>query len=450
MPGLRSSEGGLIRATTPGGLAERVGLRPGDRLMAVDGHPLRDVIDFQFHAVEDSFRLIIKRDGEIIEIAVAKRPLEELGVEFAEAVFDGVRTCNNNCLFCFLKGLPPGLRPSLYLKDDDYRLSFCHGNFVTLSNLTAKDWQRLAEQRLSPLNVSVHTTDPDLRRRLLDNPRAPSILDQLQRLAALQIRVNVQVVLCPGLNDGDHLTRTVHELAELYPAVQSIGIVPVGVTQYAEETLATAAKQHLSACTPAYARQLIRAVRPWQRAFRHRWGVDLVYPADEYYLVAGERLPAAAHYDGYPQYENGIGMSRSLIDDWRKTRRRLHSRGKAGFPAMRVTLVSGTLIAPTLQGMARELAAPTGIDVAVVPVESHFWGPRVTVSGLLTAGDIAAALREAPRADLIALPRTSLDYAGQRFLDDGTPAEIEEATKTPILFAHNLSEVLRHLSSPLK
>jgi putative radical SAM enzyme (TIGR03279 family) len=450
MADLPSSEGGLIRATTPGGLAERVGLRPGDRLLAVDGRPLRDVIDFQFHAVEESFRLTISRDGEVIEIAVAKRPREELGVEFAEAVFDGVRTCNNDCLFCFLKGLPPGLRPSLYLKDDDYRLSFCHGNFVTLSNLTARDWQRLAEQRLSPLNVSVHATDPDVRRRLLDNPRAPAILDQLRRLAALQIRVNAQVVLCPGLNDGDHLVRTVHELAELYPTVQSIGIVPAGVTRHAEETLTATVRQHLPACTPAYARQLIRAVRPWQRAFRRRWGVDLVYPADEYYLLAGGRLPAAAHYDGYPQYENGIGMSRSLIDDWRKTRRRLRSQGRADYRTQRVALLSGTLIAPILQGMARELAALTGIDVAVVPVESRFWGPRVTVSGLLTAGDIVAALREAPPADLIALPRASLDYAGLRFLDDGTPAEVEAAAGTPILFAHNLSEVLRHLSSPLK
>jgi putative radical SAM enzyme (TIGR03279 family) len=450
MPDLRSSEGGLIRATTPGGLAERAGLRPGDRLLAVDGHPLRDVIDFQFHAVEDSFRLTIRRDGEIIEIAVAKRPLEELGVEFAEAVFDGVRTCNNNCLFCFLKGLPPGLRPSLYLKDDDYRLSFCHGNFVTLSNLTATDWQRLAEQRLSPLNVSVHTTDPDLRRRLLDNPRAPAILDQLQRLVALQIRVNVQVVLCPGLNDGDYLVRTVHELAELYPAVQSIGIVPAGVTRYAEERLAAAVREHLPDSTPAYARQLIRAVRPWQQEFRRRWGIDLVYPADEYYLVAGERLPAAAHYDGYPQYENGIGMSRSLIDDWRKTRRRIRSRGRNGLAARRVAFFSGTLIAPILQGMARELTVLTGIDVTVVPVESGFWGRRATVSGLLTAGDFVAALREAPRADLIALPRASLDYAGERFLDDGTPADVEEAAGTPVLFAHNLSELLRHLSSPLQ
>jgi putative radical SAM enzyme (TIGR03279 family) len=446
----RSSEGGLIRTTTPGGLAERVGLRQGDRLLAVDGHLLRDVIDFQFYAAEDSFRLTIKRNGDIVEIAAEKRPLEDLGVEFTEAVFDGVRTCNNDCFFCFLKGLAPDMRRSLYLKDDDYRLSFCHGNFVTLANLTEQDWRRLEEQRLSPLNVSVHSTDPNLRRRILNNPRAPAILDQLRRLADLRIQVNAQIVLCPGINDGDHLARTVHELAELFPNIQSIGVVPVGTTRYAEGRLSAAANGGISTCTPAYARKVIHMARLWQRTFRRRRGVDLVYLADEFYLVAGDPLPSAAHYDGYPQYENGIGMSRSLIDDWRQARRRVRARSEADFPVRRATFVSGTLVAPILQELAQELATMTGSEITVVPVESLFWGPRTTVSGLLTATDIIAAVRDKPRGDLIVLPRDSLDHAGERFLDDGTPEDILKAIGVPVVFAHNLSEVLHHLSSPLE
>jgi putative radical SAM enzyme (TIGR03279 family) len=446
----RSSKGGLIRAVTPGSFADRVGLQPGDRLLSLDGHSLRDVIDFQFYAAEDVFHLTVNRNGERIEIAAERHPLEDLGVEFAEAVFDSVRTCNNDCFFCFLKGLAPGLRSPLYLKDDDYRLSFCHGNFVTLANLTAGDWRRLEEQRLSPLNVSVHATDLNLRRRILNNPRAPAILDQLRRLTDLRIRVNTQIVLCPGVNDGDHLTRTVHELADLYPAVQSIGVVPVGATRYAEERLSTAESGGIPPCTPEYARQIIHTTRSWQKAFRRQHSVGLVYLADEYYLTAGETLPSAARYDGYPQYENGIGMSRNLIDDWRRTRRRIHTQGKHSLSVSKITFASGTLIAPILQGIAHELATLTGIEIRVVPVTSLFWGPRVTVSGLLTAGDIMAALRKAPRADLVVLPRDSLDHAGERFLDDGTPEDIRKQTGTPVIFANTLSEVLRHLASPLQ
>ncbi len=440
--------GGLIRSTTPGGLAESVGLRPGDRLLAVDGHPLRDAVDFQFYAAEERFRLTVQRDEEVIEVAVARRPQEDFGLEFQQTAFDGVRTCNNRCFFCFLRGLPRGLRPSLYLRDDDYRLSFSHGNFITLTNLTARDWQRLEEQRLSPLNVSVHATEPELRRRMLDNPRAPDVLEQLRRLAALGIRVNAQVVVCPGINDGEHLARTVHDLAALYPAVQSIGLVPVGATRYAEEGLSDEERRGMAAPTPEYVRQVIRWARPWQQAFRRRWGAGLVYLADEYYLVAGQRLPAAARYDGYPQYENGIGMTRSLIDDWRRLRRRLQRR--AAFRTRKVTLVSGKLIAPTLQGLARELAALTGIDAAVIPVESRFWGSRVTVSGLLVASDIIESLRGAALGDLVVLPRHSLDHAGERFLDDGTPEQIAATIGARLAFARSMSEVLPFLSSPVQ
>jgi putative radical SAM enzyme (TIGR03279 family) len=271
------------------------------------------------------------------------------------------------------------------VKDDDFRLSFSQGNFVTLSNLTAADWQRLEEQRLSPLNVSVHATEPELRRRMLQNRRAPDVVEQLRRLGEFGIRVNTQIVLCPGLNDRDHLARTVSDLAQLRPTVQSIGVVPVAASRHAWSRADDDEKASLAPCTPEYARRVIAQVRPWQRDFRRRLGVDLVYLADEFYLAAGARLPASSRYDGFPQYENGIGMTRALIEDWRRLRRRLRALDASALRPKRVTLACGTLIAPTLSAMALELASLAGIDACVVPIENRLLGPRVTVSGLLAA-----------------------------------------------------------------
>lgn len=445
----KTTKGGLVAAVR-GGLAARAGLRPGDLILEIDGRPLRDVIDFQLHAAEDAFQLTLRRDGRRLEIAVTRRRGEELGIEFEQPVFDAVRTCNNDCFFCFLKGLPQGMRPSLYLKDDDYRLSFCHGNFVTLTNLTESDWRRLAEQRLSPLNVSVHATDPELRRRMLGNPRAPDVMEQLRRLAALDMRVNAQVVVCPGVNDGEQLERTVSDLAALYPHVQSIGVVPVGTTRHLRRRRpSTGQTPEIQQCTPPYAAALLVQLRRHQRQFRRRLGADVVYAADELYLLAGRPLPAASRYDGFPQYHNGIGMTRALIDDWRRLRRTL--RRAPLRPRVRSALLAcGTLIAPVIERIAVELAAAIGIDIRVRPIESGFWGSSVTVSGLLTASDFIRGLRDVPLAGVVFLPRASLDYSGQRFLDGGTPDDLRDALDAPIAFADNATELARYLTSPLE
>ncbi|MDI6858047.1 MAG: DUF512 domain-containing protein [Dehalococcoidia bacterium] len=441
-------KGGLISAVR-GGLAARAGLQPGDVVLEIDGRPLRDVIDFQLYAAEDAFRLTLRRDGRRVNIAATRDRGEELGIEFAQPVFDAVRTCNNDCFFCFLKGLPEGMRPSLYLKDDDYRLSFYHGNFVTLTNLTESDWRRLAEQRLSPLNVSVHATDPKLRQRMLGNPRAPNVMGQLRRLAALDIRVNAQVVVCPGVNDGKHLERTISDLSALYPHVQSIGVVPVGMTRHQQPRVASGETPVIAPCTPPYAAALLAQVRRRQREFRRRLGADLVYAADELYLLARRPFPAASRYDGFPQYHNGIGMTRALIDDWRRLRRKLR-RAPLEPNARSALLACGTLIAPVIQKIAAGLATATGVDMRVRPVESEFWGPRVTVSGLLTASDFIRGLRDAPCADAVFLPRASLDHAGERFLDGGTPDDLRDALDAPVVFVDNATELARCLTSPLE
>ena len=334
-------KGGLITAVNPGSIAADLAWQPGDRLLSLNGHPLRDVIDYRFYQADDQVVAEVDHDSHTRTYDIHKDPDEDLGVEFEDGLFDRLRTCRNNCPFCFLKGLPTGLRRTLYLKDDDFRYSFLFGNFVTLTNLAESDWQRIGEQRLSPLYVSVHATEPGLRRRLLGNPAAPDVLAQIRRLGEMRIQVHTQIVLVPPLNTGDALARTVRDLAALYPTVQSIGVVPVGLTRRA----ADGASGGLRTLTAVEARQVVRDHRAWRSENREAAGSGLVYLADELFLRAGAPIPAAPYYEGFPQLENGIGLVRGLLDDWRRVKR----RGLPGkLPARDFALVCGTLIAPVL------------------------------------------------------------------------------------------------------
>jgi len=431
---IASKCGGIIAAVEKGSPAHAAGLRAGDRLIAINGRLVRDVLDCQFYA-EGKAILDIERSGQHLRVELEVDGAG-LGLEFVAPTFDGLRRCVNRCPFCFLKGLPRRLRRSLYVKDDDYRYSFLFGNFITLTNLTEADWERLAEQRLSPLYVSVHATDLDLRRRLLGNPRAPDVLAQLRRLGELRIRVHTQVVLCPGVNDGPHLDRTIGDLAALYPTVASIGVVPVGLTAH-----------HLTSSLPLRrftedeAKVVVAQLRRWQRRFRAQLGISLVYPSDEFYLLAGWPIPAASWYDGFPQYENGIGMVRVLLDDWYRARRRA-SRGLRGDLKGRVALVCGTLIAPLLAIVVEELDRLAGAEVELIPVTNRFFGETVTVSGLLTGRDVLEVLREWRTLDVLVLPRHMLDATGQRFLDDLTPDDLARALGVRIETAELLSDLL--------
>jgi len=447
----RPNEGGVIDAVRPGSLADEMGLRAGDRITAIDGRVLRDAVDFQFYASEDLIALEVVREGEPEIIEVEKFADEDLGIAFQDAAFDGVRTCNNSCFFCFLKGNPKGLRKTLYVKDDDYRLSFFHGNFVTLTNLTEDDWARLDEQRLSPINVSVHATDPELRRYLLGNKDAPDICEQLRRLGSIGIQANTQVVLCPGVNDGDALDRTIRDLTALYPTVQNVSIVPVGATMYAQERIER--QQHgddVQEIDAEHARQVRAQVAPYQRRFRRELGKTLVYLADEYYLLGGGEPPGVARYDGYPQFENGIGMARSLIDGWRKARRTITGAARGSYAVDRISLVCATLIAPTLERLGREFGDATGVEVAVHALENTFFGARVNVSGLLVSQDIERQLRGRALGDLVVMPRYALDYTGARFLDEGTPDQLQQRLGVAIAFASTMREVLQIVRGPLE
>jgi putative radical SAM enzyme (TIGR03279 family) len=447
--------GGVISSIKDGSIGAKFGLRPGDELISINGHPLRDVIDYTFYGAEEELEIIFIRDGRRIALRVRRDYEEDLGIDFAEPTFDGVRLCNNRCFFCFVDQLPKGMRRSLYIKDDDIRLSFLFGNFVTLTNLNEADWERLAEQRLSPLYISVHATDLKLRRRLLGNPSAPDVIEQIRRLGELGIQVHAQIVLIPGLNDGEHLSRTVASLAALHPTVQSIAVIPLGLTKHHPPGLRP--------YSPDEARAIVAQVKSWQNKYRGRCGLGLVYASDEWYLLAGEEVPKADEYDGFPQLENGVGLTRLLLDEGVQVggvtlgksqlmESAASCADESPIPRCRslVTLVCGKLIAPVLEGKAVELSEVFGMEVDVLPVENRFFGPTVTVSGLLTGRDVVEALRERELGEVVFLPRAMFDSAGERTLDDMSLAEIREELGVRVEFAGTMGEVVERLWGDLR
>jgi putative radical SAM enzyme (TIGR03279 family) len=329
----------------------------------------------------------------------------------------GIRECNNHCEFCFIRGLPSGLRSTLYVFDDDYRYSFLWGNFLTLTNLSEEDWARIGYQRLSPLNVSVHATDPDVRRRLLNNRRAPPILPQLERLASLGIRVNAQVVLCAGINDGICLERTINDLARLHPAVQSLSVVPVGLTEHS-------ATKNIRRPTPAEADEAVRVCEQWQGWLRQKFLKGFVYPSDELFMLAGRtELPSAEAYDGFPMLSNGVGMLRNMLDEWQHVLASKVNRAEPLPPPRRVAWLSGRLAAPALEHMAADWQRFAGWLPRVVVVKNRLFGDQVTVSGLLSGFDLISALHALPQdVEDVVLPRGAFGFDGRETID-GVPAE---------------------------
>ena len=422
-PSATASAGLVVAAVREGSIAERAGFGPGDTLLAIDGLVPRDVIDLQLELPGAHEVHVRSAAGEqrTIEVraweSVAGVQLDPNDLELVEPVPGGIRECNNHCEFCFIRGLPRGLRPTLYVFDDDYRYSFLWGNFLTLTNLDEADWHRIGYQRLSPLNVSVHATDPEVRRRLLNNRHAPPVLPQLQRLAGMGIRLNTQVVLCAGINDAGVLDRTIEDLAGLYPSVQSLSVVPVGLTRFSRV-------RNIQRPTGEEARRTLEQCERWQTVLRPRFGVGFVYPSDELLLAAGRtEVPPAAFYDGFPILSNGVGMLRSMLDEWDRLLRRVTS-SRGGVPAARkVVWVTGRLAAPALEAMADRWQSVAGWRPDVEVVDNDFFGSQVSVSGLLAGADLVRALRGLPTdVEAVVLPRGAFGFDGRRTLD-GVTAE---------------------------
>ena len=413
---------GTITAIATDSTAARAGLRLGDRLLTLNNVPIRDVIDVQINASEPELTFLVERDGRQITLSTERRYGETLGLTFDEEIFDSkVRACHNNCEFCFVTQMAPEMRAPLYVKDDDYRLSFLHGNYITLTNLTERDWERIENQFLSPLYVSVHVTDPDVRVDLMRNPRAGSILAQLERLVDIGIEVHTQAVLVPRRNDGVYLDRTIDDLAQLHPYVADLTVVPVGLTRWHNA--------HLRPYTDLEAAAVLEQTLAWQSQLREELGIGFVYPSDEWFLRAGVQVPPIEAYDELlpALVENGVGMVRLFIDNFETLQESL-----VQIDGARQTWVTGTLFAPVLRECAETFAARTGIDVTVLPVTNHAFGETVTVTGLLTIDDIVEALGNSDPGDAIVLPDEIFRGPDGRSLDDKHPHTIAKATKCQV------------------
>jgi len=430
----------VIAAVEPGSLSADLGLRPGDELLAVNGYPVEDVIDVQFYSAEEHVELTVRRDGQEFTVGHDRDYDQPLGLDFTHPTFDiDIRRCNNLCTFCFVLQMAPRLRRTLYIKDDDYRYSFLYGHFVTLTNLSEHDRQRIEWQHLSPLYVSVHATELDVRRKLLRNDNAPDILDQLRWLSKCGIQVHTQIVVTPGLNDGEHLERSVRDLSGLWPSVQSVSIVPVGITRHH--------KYGERPNTVAEAYNVLDNVRQWQREFHKKLGVRFAYATDEWYILTRRPVPPRAHYDGLCLEENGLGMVRGFLEDWRKSRRRISN---LRFPISVATLATGELFAPILRQAADEFARLSGVQLTVVPIRNERLGETITVAGLLMGADVIAQLQTRDLGEIVVLPRIMFDHPTGVSLDDVSVSDIAGALSRRVALASTMSDVLAVLTDRSK
>ena len=417
-----------VVAVEPGSIGEELGFQNGDRLLSINGIRPRDLIDLQILCGEEELSLEVQDPEGVLHVVELEKEADDgLGLVFREALFDGLRQCNNHCPFCFIDQQPPGHRRTLYLKDDDFRLSFLYGSYLTLTNLSAADWRRIEEQRLSPLYVSVHATDPDLRARLLGNPRAALLMEQLAWFAERRLQLHAQVVVCPGWNDGDALSRTLTDLARFgggeWPAVLSTAVVPVGLTRFRPPGDA------LRPVDPAAARAVIARVEPLQEQWLAERGSRFAWLSDEWYLLAGLPLPPRPAYEDLPQRENGVGSIRAFLEEL--------ERATAELPAAlprprRLSWVVGRLVARALQPVVDRLNRMEGLELLLHGLPSPYWGQDQVVTGLLTGADLLQGLAGADLGEELLLPSVMLRQGEPVFLDDTTLEELRRQLPVPI------------------
>lgn len=430
----------LITKVLPDSIASEVGFEPGDAIVAINGTSPRDLIDYQFLCADEVLELeVLDAAGRSHSVEIEKDYDDDLGLEFETALFDGLIQCNNRCPFCFIDQQPPGKRQSLYLKDDDYRLSFLYGSYLTLTNLTQKEWDRIEQMRLSPLYVSVHATEADIRRRLLKNDRAGKILEQLKWFKKRRLQIHAQVVVCPGINDGIHLEQTLQDLAKFHtgeiPAVASAAVVPVGLTRF---------RPNLDELTPVSrdkALEVIAQVQAIQEKFQKKLGSTFAWLADEWFLIAQAELPSESHYEDYPQIGNGVGSIRQFIKQFQETASRMLPK-QLDTPR-RFTWVVGNAVEQAFEPLVQQLNAVAGLEVKLAALSSDYWGQEITVTGLLTGQDLLNNLQGKDLGDGIILPSLMLKQGDTRFLDDLTVAEISAQLNVPILVVDGIEELIK-------
>lgn len=423
-----------ITAVEKGSVAEKGGIRAGDVLCAIDTHPIRDILDYRFFLTEEKITLTLRRGEKSFDVALKKGRYDDIGLDFETFLMDKKRRCANNCIFCFIDQNPCGMRETVYFKDDDTRLSFLMGNYVTLTNVKNEELQRIVDMRMSPVNVSVHTTNPSLRVKMLGNPKADRIMEQLKILKEGHIDINCQIVACHGINDGPELLRTVRDLETLMPAVQSIAVVPAGLTRHREGLPA------ITPFDPRSSQEIIRTVERLQEEFLEKYDTRLVYAADEFYISASLPFPPEEAYDGYPQLDNGVGMIRcareELLDEirWRE-----ESGEWAKLPKkpLSITLVTGFAARAFLEEICEEITKRLPfLTLKVLPVENRFFGKSVTVAGLICGGDMIETVKKA-KPEILFIPAISLRHERDLFLDNVAFEEIEKEVGCPVYAVEN-------------
>ncbi|MBD2538894.1 TIGR03279 family radical SAM protein [Coleofasciculus sp. FACHB-SPT36] len=428
----------LITQVLPDSIAAEVGFEPGDAIVSINGMRPRDLIDYQFLCADEVLELeVLDTAGKSHSVEIEKDYDDDLGLEFETALFDGLIQCNNRCPFCFIDQQPPGKRRSLYLKDDDYRLSFLYGSYLTLTNLTQREWDRIEQMRLSPLYVSIHATEPEVRSRLLKNPRAAEILQQLRWFQERRLQIHAQVVLCPGINDGVHLETTLGDLASFHkgdiPAVASVAVVPVGLTRFRPT------EDELTPVTPQKAAEVILQVQALQEKFRTQMGSTFAWLADEWFLIAGQELPPESDYEDYPQIGNGVGSIRQFLKEFQQVAaKKLPRRLKT---SQKLTWVVGNAVEKAFEPILQRLNQVQGLQVNLAALRSEYWGQEISVTGLLTGQDLLK-LKGRDLGDRILLPSVMLKHGDSCFLDDMTVEQLATELGTPILPINGIEELI--------
>ncbi|MDO5396867.1 MAG: DUF512 domain-containing protein [bacterium] len=413
-----------IEYVEPFSPAAQAGLLAGDNILKINGCDFHDILEYRYLTAEYEVEMEIRKINGEVEKVVITNDYEDLGIEFKEGLIDEAQSCHNKCIFCFIDQLPKGMRETVYFKDDDTRLSFLQGNYVTLTNMSDEEIDRLIKMRVSPINVSVHATDPELRCKMLNNRFAGKCYSILKKFSENGIMMNCQIVLCPGINDGKQLDRTIKDLEALYPYVNSVSAVPVGLTRYREGLY------KLKPYTKETAAQVIEQVSEHQKRLIKKIGTRLIYLSDEFYIKAGLPLPEPESYEGFPQLENGVGLVASLKEEFdeaiKLVKRKEYSRKS-------VIMATGEIVGDFISELGAMVQDASGIEVRVYPIKNNFFGGEVNVSGLVTGGDIIEQLKNVPKADALLIPQTMLRDDDEIFLDDTTVAQVEDALGMPLI-----------------
>lgn len=407
-----------IKYVTPGSIAEEIGIEPGDKLISINGSDFRDILEYRYLISEYEVVLEVEKTNGDTEMITVENDYEDIGVEFNEALIDTAQSCTNKCIFCFIDQLPRGMRETVYFKDDDTRLSFLQGNYVTLTNMNDDEIDRLINMHVSPINISVHATEPELRKMMMGNRFAGKCFEIMKKFRDNGIYMNCQIVLCPNINDGVHLERSLYDLASLFPYVNSVSVVPVGLTAYREGLC------KLTPFTKETAKEVIEQVSAYQSEFLGKLGTRLVYLSDEFYIKAELPEPNAEEYEGFPQLENGVGLVASMREEFMSALKMIKNKPRKRKVMIATGEISGGFISDLSQ---KFMTAVPGLDIKVKPIKNNFFGGEVNVSGLVCGCDIIEQLKDEEKADELFIPQTMLRDDDEIFLDDTTVSEVEEA-----------------------